>query len=67
MNKKKAAAFRLGLIILLGLAVLTAVEYAVSFLDAALIALFIIALFKAGLILEYFMHLSSLWSEEENH
>jgi heme/copper-type cytochrome/quinol oxidase subunit 4 len=67
MNKKKAAAFRLGLIILLGLAVLTAVEFAVSFLDAALIALFIIALFKAGLILEYFMHLSSLWSEEENH
>jgi cytochrome c oxidase subunit 4 len=67
MNKKKAAAFRLGLIVLLGLAVLTAVEFAVSFLDAALIALFIIALFKAGLILEYFMHLSSLWSEEENH
>lgn len=66
MSEEKAAAFRLGVIVLVGLAVLTAVEYAASFMDAALIALFIIALFKSGLILQYYMHVSKLWSEEEH-
>ena len=67
MNEKKSAVYRQGLIVLVGLAVLTAVEYGVSFLDAAFTALFIIGLFKAWLILQYYMHVAKLWSEEEGH
>jgi len=63
MDKKKAA-FRVGVLTFIGLLVLTLIEYWVSFMAAATIPLFIIALLKAGLILEFFMHISSLWSEE---
>ncbi|MFQ5398470.1 MAG: cytochrome C oxidase subunit IV family protein [Anaerolineae bacterium] len=66
MNEKKSAALRQGLLVLIGLAVLTAVEFGISFLEFSTIALFIIALFKAGLILQYFMHVALLWSEEEH-
>jgi hypothetical protein len=53
--------------VLLGLAVLTAAEYWISFLETPNIALFIIALFKAGLILQTFMHINGLWASEEDH
>lgn len=67
-SEKKAAAFRLGIIILVLLAILTAVEYAVAiYLANATILLFIIGLLKAAPILQGFMHMSSLWSEEEGH
>jgi cytochrome c oxidase subunit IV len=64
-GQTKAAVLRGGIYVLLGLAVLTGVEYGVSFLETPNIALFIIALFKAGLILQYFMHINSLWEGEE--
>ncbi len=67
MKKKKANALQLGIAVLIGLAVLTLVEYGVSFLETPTIALFILALFKAGLIMNYFMHVGQLWSGEENH
>ena len=67
MKEKKEAAFIRGIRVLVGLAILTAVEYAVSFLDNSSTLLLIIALFKAGLVLQYFMHISHLWSEEEDH
>ncbi len=64
---KKAAALRQGVSVLIGLAALTAAEYWISFLETANIALFVIALFKSGLIMQYFMHIAHLWSEEEAH
>ncbi|MCP5096850.1 MAG: cytochrome C oxidase subunit IV family protein [Chloroflexi bacterium] len=67
MKKKKANALQSGTAVLIGLAVLTLVEYGVSFLETPTIALFIISLFKAGLIMNYFMHVGLLWSGEENH
>ena len=67
MREKKAAAFRQGLMVLVALAVLTALEYWVSVASGSPVFLFIIALGKAGLILNYFMHMASLWSEEERH
>lgn len=65
--EKKAEDLRMGIYVLVGLAVLTAVEYGISFLETPNIALFILGLFKAGLIVQYFMHIKSLWTEEEEH
>jgi len=62
---KKAAAFRRGIVTFVILAVLTALEFWVSQVTGgAAVFLLIIALAKAGLIVEYFMHLSHLWGEE---
>ncbi len=60
MEAKKKAAYKLGIIVLAGLAVLTGIEY---FLIGATVFLFIIAFIKAWAILYYFMHISNLWSE----
>jgi heme/copper-type cytochrome/quinol oxidase subunit 4 len=63
--QKKAAAFRRGGLVFIALAILTGAEFWVSQVTAgSLVLLFIIALVKAGLILHYFMHVYSLWSEE---
>ena len=50
-----------------GLAVLTALEFwaAVSLTTVVVPVLVVIALVKAWLILDYFMHISRLWSAEE--
>jgi|Deesub1362A_J573_1020465.scaffolds.fasta_scaffold05032_5 uncharacterized membrane-anchored protein len=62
----KAKALRLGVTVLIVLAVLTAVEFAVSAaLNPALPYLALIALGKAYLILRFFMHLGQLWDERE--
>ena len=61
---RRSAAYRLGGLVLIGLAVLTGVEYAIGLFLSSLVLLFIMGLFKAGLILQYFMHVASLWSEE---
>lgn len=65
MQEKKKTLYRRGVIVLIVLAVLTAIEYYVALLPTtATAALFIIALIKAWAILQYFMHISTLWSEE---
>ncbi len=66
INERKAAAYRLGLITLLILAVLTAVEYFVSVYTGSLILLMIIALVKAAIIVNNFMHITRLWREESH-
>jgi hypothetical protein len=64
-SETRTAVLRGGITVLLGLGVLTAAEYGISFLETPNIALFVVALFKAGLILQYFMHLNGLWTGEE--
>ncbi len=66
MNDKKAAAYRLGIISLVILGVLTAVEYFVAVYMDSLVLLFIIALVKAAVIIQNFMHISRLWREESH-
>ena len=66
MNDKKAAAYRLGLITLVILAVLTAVEFVVSIYLGSLVLLFIIAVIKAAVIIQNFMHITRLWREESH-
>jgi hypothetical protein len=66
MNEKKAAAYRLGWITMLILAVLTAVEFAVSIYLGSLVLLFIIVVIKAAVIVQNFMHITRLWREESH-
>ncbi len=66
MNDRKAAAYRLGLITLIILAVLTVAEYFVSVYLGSLVLLFIIALVKAAIIVQNFMHIARLWREESH-
>ena len=61
MEEKKKAAFRLGIYVLIGLAVLTGIEF---FLSGQTALLFVVGLAKAWAIIQYFMHVTSLWSEE---
>ncbi|MFQ5857086.1 MAG: cytochrome C oxidase subunit IV family protein [Anaerolineae bacterium] len=67
MEVKKASKLRLGWIVIVVLGVLTAVEYwiAVSLHSNPLPYLAVIALIKAGLIAQYFMHMAQLWRGEE--
>lgn len=67
LEEEKSAAFEQGGTVLLGLAVLTAAEFAFGVRAGSIVALFIIALIKGGMILNYFMHVVRLWSEEEGH
>ena len=49
----------------MGLAILTAVEFGVARLfEGSAALLFVLALAKAGVIIQYYMHLNNVWSEE---
>lgn len=65
-TRKRRAAFRLGVWVIVGLALLTVLEYevAVSIHSSSLPYLVVIALIKAGMIVYYFMHISQLWRGE---
>jgi cytochrome c oxidase subunit IV len=64
----RRAAYRRGIGVLIALAVLTALEFLVaSVLNASPVLLFVMILAKAGLILQYYMHMDSVWSEGEAH
>lgn len=64
MEKKKKSALQQGVTVFIGLAVLTAVEYGISLIEFSTIALLVVSIMKAGLIMNFFMHVSSLWSQE---
>jgi cytochrome c oxidase subunit IV len=66
-EEHKSAAYELGGTVLLGLLILTAAEYAFGVRGFSVVALFIIVLVKGGMIMNYYMHVSRLWSEEEGH
>ncbi len=63
MNGKQQA-YAKGFVVLIGLVILTIAEIVLSRTAGALMAVFVIDLFQAGLIAHYFMHISRLWSEE---
>jgi heme/copper-type cytochrome/quinol oxidase subunit 4 len=67
-RKKKSAAYRKGFLVFVALAILTALEFWVATAAGGSVAfLFIVALVKAGVIIQYYMHLESVWSEEGAH
>lgn len=64
-QEKKESVYSIGIIIFFLLSILTLLEYVVAvYIENAIILLFVIAFLKAALILQVFMHISSLWSEE---
>lgn len=65
-NSEKSALFKRGLLVFAGLIVLTAVEYLASKAPGAIALLCFLALGKAGLILEFFMHLGKVFLGHEN-
>jgi cytochrome c oxidase subunit 4 len=67
MGDKKAAAFRLSVTVGIVLAILTVVEYFAAIYTGSTVVLFLLALFKAVAVLNYFMHVSRLWRQEEGH
>lgn len=67
-RKEKSAAYRRGFLVFVALAALTALEFWVATAAGGSVAfLFITALVKAGLIIQYYMHLEGVWSEEGVH
>lgn len=66
MSEKRAAAYRLGIITLLILAVLTVIEYVIAISLESIVLLFILALVKAAVIVQNFMHITRLWREESH-
>jgi cytochrome c oxidase subunit IV len=66
MQDNRAAAYRLGYITLLILAALTLVEFVVAIYLGSAILLLLIALVKAAIIVQNFMHITRLWREESH-
>jgi hypothetical protein len=61
---RRSAAYRQGFLVLVGLAVLTILEYLVSVYLSSAVMILLMNLAKAGLIVQYYMHVSRLWTEE---
>ena len=62
-----SAAYRTGVMVLIWLGLLTAFEFVANLMGVSTVAMFMIALVKAGIILQFFMHISSLWLEGGSH
>jgi hypothetical protein len=63
-NAKKSAALRQGVIVLVALAALTSIEYVIG-TSTGTSMLLLLSLFKAALVIQYFMHVYRLFSSEE--
>ncbi len=62
---RKGLALRRGIIVFLALAVLTAVEFVVARGGVPSGILWILAILKAALVINFFMHLSRLFQPDE--
>jgi hypothetical protein len=67
MQSKRAAAYRLSTTIALLLAVLTGIEYFAALYHAGAVIMFLLALGKAYLVVNFFMHITRLWRTEGGH
>lgn len=67
MSEKRSAAYRTSVMVGVVLAILTIVEYFAAIYMPSTVVLFLLALFKAVAVLNYFMHVSRLWRQEEGH
>ena len=66
LSAKRKTGFRTGVVVLIGLAVLTLIEFFVAALGSAAL-MFVIIILKAALIMYYFMHIVNVWRTEEAH
>ncbi len=67
-TKRKSAIYREGIIVAVVLAVLTIIEYYAAITPSfdSFAILMILALLKAVLVVNYFMHIRSVWSEDDH-
>ncbi len=63
----KKPIFRQGIIVGILLFVLTVIEYVVALQTSSATILLLLGAAKAALVVYYFMHITSLWREEEGH
>ncbi len=66
-SKRRKPVYVQGYVVALVLMVLTVIEYYAALHFPSAIILFLLAIFKAALVLNYFMHITSVWSPEEEH
>ena len=67
MEQKKKAEYRRNVYVFIALALLTLGEFFIAInLEDAAVPLMLIALIKAGLIINFYMHVYRLWREEEH-
>ena len=55
------------LVVALGLAVLTGIEYAIALFHAGAAVLLLLGLLKAYFVVNFYMHISRLWATEGGH
>lgn len=63
-NSARPKAYGRSAIVALALAALTIIEFYIAIMLGSAIFLMLIALFKAVIVIHYFMHVSRLWSPE---
>ncbi|HNS02680.1 MAG TPA: hypothetical protein PKM78_09905 [Anaerolineae bacterium] len=66
LTPRRKAALRTGIVVLLGLALLTIVEFFLAALGSTAL-MFVIIILKAALIMYFFMHIAAVWRTEEAH
>jgi len=64
MEEKKKKAFRQGIMVFVGLAVLTGLEYLVGVSGGWLPAMVVLALIKAALVVWFYMHIVRAFNPE---
>ncbi len=65
-KKSKTSAFRFSLTVAVVLAVATGIEYFVALIHAGAAVLLLIGLVKAYFVVNFYMHISRLWTAEEH-
>lgn len=65
--KPKAGIYRSGYVVAIILAILTVVEYYIATHFNSFAIMMLLGLVKAYFVVNYFMHIKTLWSEEESH
>jgi cytochrome c oxidase subunit IV len=65
MDNKKSAALQQGVFVFSALAVLTAAEYWIGVSTDMAALIFVLFLVKAALVINFYMHISRLFSPEE--
>ncbi len=66
LRARRSAAYRLGLLVFGGLVVLSIIEFALASVGSTAL-MFIMIVFKAALVMYFFMHIASVWRTEEAH
>lgn len=66
-TKAKSGIYRTGYVVAIVLAIVTVVEFYIATHFNNFAIMMLLGLVKAYFVVNYFMHIKSLWSEEESH